>query len=220
MTGSDVRAFDQVCAALPDPYADDIRVLLVRACLKEVAGNRDLALSFSARAERRLVQAEDMPGLQKVRKLSRLMLVDDRTNLGQVVEEAYEFLNSADQLSSRERLGILSLLSWTEVRLRNNLERGANVLEAAADEAHALGELEIERRVLGHLAAYLAWAGKMTKATEVLDRYADLRVGNSASHWFEYGDGGAELARGLIAYWSNRLDEAAATFTQIIDSGS
>lgn len=219
-TGSDVRAFDQVCAALPEPFADDPRILLIRACLKEVAGNQDLARSFSERAERRGSHFQDLPGMQKVLKLSRLLLVDDRTNLGQVVDEAYEFLNSAERLNSRERLGILSLLSWTEVRLRNNLERGANVLEATADEAHALGEVEIERRVLGDLSAYLVWAGALAKTNQVLDRYAELRVDNTASHWLEYGDGGAEIARGMIAYWSNRMGEAAATFTQVIESGS
>lgn len=220
LTGSDVRAFDQVCAALPEPYSDDPRVLMIRACLKEVAGNRDLALSFLERAELRKVQVEDLPGMQKVQTLSRLLLVDDRATLGQAIEQAYEYLKGAEQLSSRERLGILSLLSWTEVRLRNNLERGANVLEATADEAHALGELEIERRVLGNLAAYLAWAGAMSKATQVFDRYAELRFDGNSSHWSEYGDCGAELARGLIAYWSNRMSEAAATFTQVIESGS
>ena len=220
LTGSDVRAFDQVCAALPEPYSDDPRVLMIRACLKEVAGNRDLALSFLERAELRKAQVEDLPGMQKVQKLAQLLLIDDRANLGQAIEEAYEYLKGAEKLSSRERLGILSLLSWTEVRLRNNLERGASVLEATADEAHALGELEIERRVLGNLAAYLVWAGAMSKATKVLDRRAELRLEGSSSHWSEYGDGGADLARGIIAYWSNRMGEAAATFLQVIESGS
>ena len=214
--GPKARALDAWCAALPGEYADDPRVLLMRACAQDVVGTRDVALMYSARADARsrLVDAAEYAVL---RSRADLFLLDDRADLAAASAQVRQQLEIASAQSSTDRAALLYLLGWSELRHRASPDLIVQLFSSAAVEARAAGQDTLEQRSLGHLAFTLAWAGQFARADEVLDG-SDERPDEAG--WAAYAGGSAATASGFAAFWRDDLDRAQADLTRATRSGS
>ena len=214
--GSRAHALDAWCAALPDGYADDPRVLLMRACAQDVVGSREIAQMYATRADAR-ADAVDTDEYAAIRIGADLFLLDDRTELVRAVSRAHRRLEQADGVRSTDRAALLYLLGWSELRHRTSPELIVQLFSSAAVEAKASGQEALEQRSLGHLAYTLAWAGQFTRADEVLACGVEQR---DESGWSAYAGGSAATASGFAAYWRDDLDRAHTELTRATRSGS
>lgn len=157
LVGVDPHALHQACLALPTSYHDDPRVLLIRAAVQEVLEARENSAALTERAVH--AAGPDAPAdVEEFLRVVRMLVDDDRDALMRITREVYESLSTVDRITARERLATLYLIGWTGLRLRKDPAFFCQVLAIAADEAEALGEIEVARRTLGHLALLLAWA--------------------------------------------------------------
>lgn len=214
--GSRAHALDGWCAALPDGYADDPRVLLMRACAQDVVGSRDVAQMYAARADAR-ADAVDTDGYAAIRVCADLFLVDDRTDLARSVSHVHDRLEQAEGVGSRDRAALLYLLGWAELRHRTSPELILQLFSSAAVEAKASGQGALEQRSLGHLAYALAWGGRFTRTDGVLARGVEQP---DEAGWSAYAGGSAATASGFAAYWRDDLERAQTDLTRATRSGS
>lgn len=215
----DATAFDQWCASLPHPYADDPRILLVRACAQDVAGARGVGQMLAARARARAELLPETPGFQEIYDQAMLLLIDDRAELSAAAERLRRQFESASSSSSspQDRAATLYLLGFAELRHRGSLTLAAQLLSSAAVEAEAIGDSGLAGRAFSNLAFVLAWSGQFRRAQEVLARRGEFADNET---WIAYAGGGAPSADGLIAYWQDDLDRATVELTRAVHSGS
>ncbi len=213
--GSHAHALDGWCAALPDGYADDPRVLLMRACAQDVVGNRDVARLYAARADSR-ADGVDAAEYAAIRICADLFLIDDRAELARSAALVHARLASAHSGSSGSRAALLYLLGWSELRHRTSPELIVQLFSSAAVEAKASGKDALEQRALGHLAYTLAWAGQLTRTDEVLALGVEQR---DVAGWSAYAGGSAATASGYTAYWRDDLERAHVDLTRATRSG-
>ncbi|MFB7251167.1 LuxR C-terminal-related transcriptional regulator [Microbacterium sp. NPDC056234] len=213
--GSRAHALDSWCATLPREYADDPRVLLMRACAQDVVGNRDVAEMFAARAAAR-ADSVDVEEYAAIRSRADLFLIDDRAELVHSAEVVRTQLAQAEALSPRDRAALLYLLGWSELRHRTAPDLILQLFSSAATEARASGQEALEHRSLGHLAFALAWAGQFVRTDDVL---ADGVEHRDEPGWSAYAGGSAATASGFVAYWRDDLDRAHADLTRATRGG-
>ncbi|GGD81752.1 LuxR family transcriptional regulator [Microbacterium murale] len=218
VVGTESAMLERVCLSLPEPYAQDPTVLLVRACAQDIAGAQDVARLLLASAQSRAAEGDEDPSFELSLPRAQLFLLDDRAEAARACAVVQAQLQSADKGSIQDHAALLYLLGWTEMRHRNNPERTAQLLSAAAQEADAVGDDVLQRRALSHLAFVLAWTGDLKQAEDVL---ADLgeRVDDDGP-WHSYAGGGASTAAGLIAYFSDDLPRASQALSQVLKGGS
>ena len=213
--GSRAHALDSWCAMLSGEYADDPRVLLMRACAQDVVGNRDVAEMFAARAQAR-AGAVDVDEYAAMRAHADLFLIDDRQELRRSAEVVRTRLAQAESLGTSDRAALLYLLGWSELRHRTAPELILQLFSSAAREARASGQETLEQRSLGHLAFSLAWAGQLVRTDEVL---ADGIEQRDDAGWSAYAGGSAATASGFAAYWRDDLERAHTDLTRATRSG-
>lgn len=218
LVGADAAMLERVCMTLPEPYAQDPTVLLVRACAQDIAGARDVASLLLSSAESRAAEVGDDPMFELSLPRAQLFLLNDRTAVTRASAAVEAQLETAAPGSVQDHAALLYLLGWTEMRHRNNPDRTAQLLSAAAQAADAVGDAVLRRRALSHLAFVLAWTGNLRQAEDVL---ADLgeRVDDEGP-WHSYAGGGASTAAGLIAYLSDDLPRASQALAQVLRGGS
>lgn len=218
VVGTESAMLERVCLSLPEPYAQDPTVLLVRACAQDIAGAQDVARLLLASAQSRAAEGDEDPSFELSLPRAQLFLLDDRAEVARACTLVQAQLQSADKANIQDHAALLYLLGWTEMRHRNNPEHTAQLLSAAAQEADAVGDDVLQRRALSHLAFVLAWTGDLKQAEDVL---ADLgeRVDDDGP-WHSYAGGGASTAAGLIAYFSDDLPRASQALSQVLKGGS
>ncbi|UUT35902.1 LuxR C-terminal-related transcriptional regulator [Microbacterium elymi] len=219
VVGTEAPAVELLCARLPDPYADDPRVLLVRACAQDVLGQHTMARTLFARASSRLAAEPGLEGSAEVMMLARLFLIDDRADAAEASAQVRRLLESSVALGTSDRAALLYVVGWAELRHRMNPTVVAEFLETAAVEAEASGNTVLRRRALGQLVLARAWAGHMRQAQAVLRRVGDDDE-ELAVPWIYYAGGGRATGEGWVQYWAGDLDAAYDSFFQVIASGS
>lgn len=224
IVGVDARALDQVCVSLPAPYDDDPVTMVVRACAQDVIGARELARHLLERAEKKSTTLSNRNTYEQVEQIARILVAEDEQSLADAVERSFRVLSDFDELPARQRLAALYLIGWAELRLRKDFERGLSVLNSAVAEAQALGETEVARRALTHLATMLTWGGKMRKASEIISELKqsdpDTGSGIDEQYWKQYDGGGLALSEAFIAYWDNRLSDARVALDHVLSSSN
>ncbi len=222
VVGAESAMLERVCMTLPDPYAQDPTVLLVRACAQDIAGAQDVArlllASAEARAQARASAGVDDPAFTLSLPRAQLFLLDDRAEITRVSAIVQSQMQNLDRESVQDHAALLYLLGWANMRHRNDPERTIQLLSAAAQEAEAIGEDALQRRALNHLAFVLAWAGDLRQAKELLSRLGEHL--DDEGSWHSYAGGGASTAAGLIAYFSDDLPGAFQSCARVIGSGS
>jgi LuxR family maltose regulon positive regulatory protein len=217
VVGADSSALDHWCAALPRPYDDDPRVLLIRACAQDIGGARAIAQLLAARAEARAASGPVPPGYETVRSQAVLLLLDAREELTDASERLKLQLESADAIPVHTRAAMMYLLGFAGLRHRHAPGLTIQYLSSAATEAEAAGDTSLANRALSNLAFTLAWAGQMRRAQAVLDRHIEAVDDDS---WTAYAGGGAAAAAGFIGYWADDLEQATVDLMRSIRGGS
>ncbi|CCH79962.1 putative ATP-dependent transcriptional regulator,MalT-like, LuxR family [Nostocoides japonicum T1-X7] len=220
VVGPDASALDRLCASLPPPYADDPRILLIRACAQDVIGEHQVATMLFAQAEARAAAGDTPPtGYDLLLALSHLFLLDDRAD---IAEASATVLGQASRLPSsfgRDRAATFYLLGWAQMRLRRDPRLLIELLGVALREAEAAGDVDLVVRTRNHLALSSAWAGRLAEARRQLLVLAD-EAPDGSTPWTYYAGGSAALAAGFVAYWSDDLAEAELQFFRTIRGGS
>ncbi len=214
--GGDPRVLDQVCIALPAPYHDDPRVLLIRACAQAVINARQNSVVLMEKAERLAAENGAPEGFEELQLTARLLIIHETADLRAACRTLYDRAGRSETLVPRERMAINYLIGWTGLRVRTDPGFFPPVLVAAADAAEALGEIEVARRALGHLASFLTWASKMREARAVLSRANALGEGSESASWRAYAGGSEDFAAGCAAFWDGEFEVAAEAFTRVI----
>ncbi|MCF8587497.1 helix-turn-helix transcriptional regulator [Gordonia liuliyuniae] len=218
VVGPDATALDRLCVALPSPWDDDPRVLLVRACVHQSTGESTYAKMLYTRAVARgqdfVTPPDSGDDYSVILEQARLFLVDDRTELGDACDTARRRFETVTE-STRDRVPMLYLLGWTEMRLRRAPARAIELLDATVAEAQAIGATGLAHHGRNHLAFSYVWAGHLHDARRVVEAAGAESGGDP---WGQYVGGGASFTRGYLAYWRNDLLSASAEFASLIRS--
>ena len=207
---SQAVGLEAACARFPSPWSTDPAMLIVRACCRDVAGDRIGAGMLWRRAAAVAQPTDDhaVAQLELTRAAAGLMLVDEHADLMAAVDALDAILQTSVAVDQRTYGPLLFLLGWAEMRLRRDTPRAVALLESARRECAATGDHLVARRAAANLSFALAFSGRFRAATELLAELADPIEGTEG--WQTY-DGGVEaMAAGLVAYYRNELPDAEA----------
>lgn len=195
---------------------DDAQVLLVRACASDVLGDHRVARALFRRAEAMIGRSgdDDEPA---VLQIARLFIADERAEVAEASAKVQQMPLDADSTDLGDRAALNYLLGWTEIRHRGNPMVPLEYFSAAAREAQSLGDRELAKRALGHLAFGQTWAGHLIEARPSL--IAVRGAEDVGLPWSTYAGGSAAAAAGYVSYWSGELDEAVREFGTVIANG-
>ncbi|WP_262927675.1 LuxR C-terminal-related transcriptional regulator [Microbacterium sp. NIBRBAC000506063] len=216
--GSEAASLDGLCATLPEPYASDPRVILVRACAQDQIGEEKVARMHFAHAE--AVAGKGAPdGYDLVHAIACLILRDDRAEVfaaGELVRSA--FIDEA-AITASEHVAVLYVLAWAHMRVRSAPDRILELLTATQREAEAIDDADLATRAHRHRALTLAWAGMLAQSREVVAEI-QARESMDPATWTGADGGTGELAAAIIAYWEDDLDAALPRLDRVIRNGS
>lgn len=121
-------------------------------------------------------------------------------------------------LSPTGHASALFLLGWTETRLRRDPRLPLNAMQAARQEASALGLRELERRVAADLAVALVIAGRLREALVAAEEPGEPEEAEAGGGTPSIFDTAASaFARGYAFFWMARHEEAWAWFTLALE---
>jgi LuxR family maltose regulon positive regulatory protein len=204
-------ALDRACLLLPAGRSESPVIQLVRACARDVIGEHRAARELFEVAE---PAASTDAATERVSEIARLFFRDRREDIGDALTAVRARLRGEAFAPPTEHAAIIFLLAWTEMRYRIDPQRTLETLEAAVREAEAIGDRLLARRAQGLLAYGLVWAGRNTQVRRLL---ASLeQPGPDANSWVTYLGGGAEVATGLLAYWSHDLARAEQELRSVL----
>ncbi|MHA7985387.1 LuxR C-terminal-related transcriptional regulator [Rathayibacter sp. CAU 1779] len=220
LLGPNGDALDHACAALPEPWASDPEVLVIRACAVDVGGNRAEGQRMFRHALSRVnaLAKPERDAALRTADVAGLFLYDDFGELGEAGRRVRADLTTHPPSNRLAYAAKLLMLGTTMVYRRTDMDAGVEVLSAAEATARELGEATIQRRA-GALHAYmLAFRGDFAESERVL---AQLDIEEQASTaWQVYLGGPENSARAWMAFWRNDLDDARRRFRREIDSGA
>ncbi|WP_345800498.1 LuxR C-terminal-related transcriptional regulator [Microbacterium sp. AZCO] len=210
LTGS-ADAVERLGVALPTSVASGPALQLIRACAREVMGERRAARELFETAE---AAASTDPSYRRQRELALLLLVDGREELAEAAAPARMQLHD-DRRSPREQAAIALLIAWTEARVGASIDALLTALAVAERKAEVVGDEEIPRMAHELRVYALAWAGRLTEARVQL---ASLSAEASGS-WERYVGPTRDVAEGLVAHLSGDLPAARRAFRRAISAG-
>ena len=168
-------AVEELCEALPPPWADDPIVLLVRACCSHL---RPDGPSASASASALLARAQEQAQRAGIaggdrftaaHALAELFLADEDASLAAACDRMGPLLRGPTTgWGPVMHACVTFLLGWTELRLRRGPARAVDLLRAAERECRACGQEVVRRRATANLALALALEGALGEARRVL----------------------------------------------------
>lgn len=213
--GSRDDEVEQICATLVNDLDLDpgqlTQIELIRACCREVGGDRSGASAALASASLRLAElAESVRNPQlDLSHLAAVMLCSDAADeLDEAVEAAWGVLNRRPD----EEIGVslhactAFLAGWTKVRLRSDPVRASQLLDTAVRKCSSAGLDDIARWAAANHAFALAYAGALTRATSVIERW---RTSRGDGLWHSSYDSGIEqYTVGIVALWRADLSRA------------
>ncbi|MFC4604363.1 LuxR C-terminal-related transcriptional regulator [Rhodococcus kronopolitis] len=204
---------DRACRDLPEPWSGHAQILHIRACCQDVLGDRTAAALLTGRAN----TATDDSGasVTLVLALATLMVADAHATLLQACDQVHSALGSARDVPPSLYASALFMLGWTEMRLRRDPARAAQLLRSAMTECEAAGQHFLARNCGVNLAFALAFRGDFTAARGSLDELTSP-AGHESQQWQTY-DGGIEMfAAGFIDYWQANLADALTTLRAVV----
>lgn len=212
VVGPDAGELDHWCAELPEPYAGDPRILLIRACVQRIEGREEIARILAARTQGPASPAR--LGDQTVRLVSQMLLLDDQAEVAAAAALVRTHMTSSS-LETHDRAALYYLLGLTELRHRSSPEIIVQMLTAATADAEAVRDQQLAQRSRVHLAFATAWAGQLTQAQIILEHPTVEATDDEGTWWMHMGGGGPTTA-GFCAYWQDDLELATAEFTRAI----
>jgi LuxR family transcriptional regulator, maltose regulon positive regulatory protein len=202
-------AVEELCEALPPPWADDPIVLLVRACCSHLRPDRPSASALLARAQEQAQRAGIAGGdrFAAADALAELFLADGDASLAAACDRVGALLRGPTTgWGPVMHACVTFLLGWTELRLRRGPARAVDLLRAAERECRTCGQEVVRRRATANLALALALEGALGEARQVLDPV--IADGRGLVEWTSADAGVEWLTDGFLSYWTNDLERA------------
>ncbi|MED5811058.1 LuxR C-terminal-related transcriptional regulator [Mycolicibacterium sp. 050232] len=206
---------EQICTTLASNLTLDAGQLvvidLIRACCREVGGDRAGAAELLSEASRRylgLPESAHTWDAAVARYMAVMLCSDDPAALDAAVDDVWAVLteSTGEPHGAALRACAAFVTGWTKVRLRSDPVRAAQLLESAVRQCNAVGLTDIARWAMANQAFALAYAGKLGAAEALLEQW---RAPAGDRLWTRSYDSGIErFTTGLIAFW--RGDLAAA----------
>ncbi|MCH8561887.1 LuxR C-terminal-related transcriptional regulator [Nesterenkonia sp. YGD6] len=216
--GDHARQVATFCAGLPQRLSGAATTQLILACAEDVMGEHQVARTRFRKVLDSLPDDATDEGVESVLRVARLFLTDDPRAALTAARDVHARLSVSGEFEGRERVGVLFLLAWTELRLRLHPESAPEIMSAAAREWGAMGEAQLERSALGSLAMVDLWDGRNARARRILSEVdAPLQASTSISTHYEGSALGT--AMGLLAYWSADFESATEWFGRVIEAG-
>ncbi|HLS46695.1 MAG TPA: LuxR C-terminal-related transcriptional regulator [Ornithinicoccus sp.] len=186
----------------------DPGLMLAHACTLDVAGDRIGARGRYAEARRAMGDESHEPDEQvaAMRALAELILGDSAELLGSAADVVHEAMRSGSFPDDSTRAAATFVLGWTELRLRRNPRRAADILHDAAAACDRTGQREIAGRARVNLAFAKAFSGDFSAAIALLDTASEGREADRA--WANYDGGMEHFTRGFVAFHRQDLDSA------------
>ena len=202
--GGQAAVLGAACLGIPEPYADDPAIMVIRACCVDVAGDPSNATALQQKATALLAKRPEIDETTAaIHDLAALFLAHDQTTLGAAADAVHAVLTGT-VLGTSAHIHATFLLGWTELRLRRHPARTVDLLSAAAADASTAGFEVLAHRARANLAFALAFAGRLTAAQTALQDNA--ASSHSAVEEWQHYDGGVELfVDAYLAYWRNDL---------------
>ena len=213
---SQADALEIQCISLPSPWRESAMIRVVRACCRDLLGDRAGAsmLFDQARAAMTGQPAEKMSLVLAV-AISELVLADDHTQLAAACDTVDRLLRGTHTLTPPVYSCAVFLLGWTELRLRRDTGRTIQLLRTAVRECQIAGQHTIAHRAAANLRFALAFSGDFNDAMAAVSDFTDA---TDRDHWDNY-DGGIDLfAEGFVDYWRNDIAQSDKKFQQVIVS--
>lgn len=203
-----------LCLRLPEPWRSSAEFGFIQAAGLDASGDRLGARILYSRA----VAAQDSPPadasaplppltlLPLTRALAELFLADSHETLAAAADMVLEQVGSNLDIPPHLQASSLFAVGWTELRLRRDPARAADLLASAMRAGAASGQHGLARRASANLSFALSFNGRFREAQRNLDSVAGsaAEFARLPSH-----DRGIErFARGYMAHWQH--DCAAA----------
>ncbi|WP_163543927.1 LuxR C-terminal-related transcriptional regulator [Occultella kanbiaonis] len=207
------------CLRVPEPARGAPALLLIRACCLSAVGDRLGAELLEGQANTIMTDgsggAEATPAI--IRAFTALFLAHDQRLLCRAADDVKAALTGAPLGTTAYIHGVF-LLGWTELRLRRAPALAVGLLTTAESQARAAGFDTLADRAVTNLAFALAFAGRLTASTDLIEENAS-RHARQADEWQDY-DGGIELiARAFVTYWRNQLEDSLKHCLLLHESG-
>lgn len=217
--GGQATLLASCCLQLPEPFNNTPEMLYIRACCRDVSGDRRAAAQLLARAD---AMGQDSSlthdvSAESVRVFAQLFLADDQETLQNAADHVRSVLLSPT-LGTATLIHGSFLLGWTELRLRRDPARAAALLSTVAHDARAAGLEVLADRASMNLAFALAFAGRLTAASSIRDTTSQRRA--TVAEGWKYYDGGIETMTAVfVDYWRNDLGSAVRHCQAMQESG-
>jgi LuxR family maltose regulon positive regulatory protein len=205
-------ALDRLCIRVCDTFGESPTVLMVRACCRDLGGDRAAAGMLFARASALAVSLAESRSVAFIHDLSQLLIADEHAQMCAAVDRVEAALEYPDIAQPRITAGALFLAGWARSRLRYNHARAVQLLTRAISECDALQLTVLARRARQSLAFALANAGEFSAATTALAS----DEGPAPDPWLTHDGTGIEgFTEGFVLFWQGRLREAAEVFASV-----
>lgn len=185
-----------LCARLAIPYADDPRLLAIRACVQDALGMNEVAKLLLRRA----TAARSRPEHTWHVTMAQVILSDTREEVHDATIRAWRTYGEGVSLDPRSHIAALVHIGGACLRHRFELAQGIQALELAAAESSVHGEHALRDRSIRFLAFMYAWTGNITKAKTLVDSVE--HVDDPALPWGRNLAGAVPATLGYVAYWS------------------
>nr|WP_094273583.1 LuxR C-terminal-related transcriptional regulator [Rhodococcus sp. OK302] len=215
---SQADVLEMQCLSLPAPWRDSAMICAVRACVRDVLGDRTGASMLFDQA--RAAMARDpavAESLTLVTAISELLLADSHPQLIATCDTVSRLLRGSHELIPTTYSCAVFLLGWTELRLRRDPDQAIRLLSTAVRECQVVGQVTIARRASANLRFALAFKGDFNAAM-ALD--PSLTDGPDDNHWDIYDAGIEPFSEGFVHYWRNDLEQSDKKLQQVILSSS
>lgn len=203
------EAVHDLCLQLPEPWRSSAEFGFIQAAGLDASGDRigaRILYSRAVAAQDSLPAEASAPLLPLTRALAELFLADSHKTLADAADMVLEQLGSNLDIPPHLQASSLFAVGWTELRLRRDPARSADLLASAVRAGAASGQHGLARRASANLSFALSFNGQFREAQRNLDSVAGsaAEFARLPSH-----DRGIErFARGYMAHWQH--DCAAA----------
>lgn len=207
---SGARELDFACSSLPAELrggASDI--LWIRAVCRHVLGELASSSMLAARAS-----ALSSDG--KTALIARLILEDDPVALARTADSVSDLLVELEGEDEAQHYRLF-LLGWTELRLRRDPQRAAQLLQTVMRDADCAGAVDLRRRAQENLAFALAYGGRFSAALDTLDERSEP---SRHEEWRQYDGGIRDFTLGFIRYWRGDTSAADEHFRTLLNGST
>lgn len=195
-------------------------LLYIRACCRDMEGDRTGAEILKARADRALegLHGPTAERARITRSFADMILLNHPKDLNLALSEVEEILKCA-QLKRSLYIHGLFIAGWTHLKLRKDHRHALELLQTAAANAEKSGFETIARRCSATIASALALAGRFTVAKGILDGLFEP-ADYTPSAWDPF-DGHLTLwSSAFIAFWQGDFTTAMRLFKKMNPAGA